>query len=182
MREGVLIKLGSPVLGNSRELPGRTTNLLVSRFPEPARLWNIVHDWSRVSGVKSLRCIEATLALVVLFLLANAPSLDESQNGFSLMDGEIRVRGVLVRKETNHPKWLLHLEKPIDVDGKEENVIEVIEPSPGPAMPLTNGSRYEFTGRLDVQRNRALLRVTTIRRLEDPTSANKLPQSKSAKP
>ena len=95
---------------------------------------------------------------------------------------EIRVRGVLARTETYPPKWLLRLEKPIDVGGKQMHVIEIMEPSPGPAAPLTNGSRYEFTGRLDIQRNRALLRVTTIRRLEDPTSTNKLPQSKSAKP
>ena len=115
----------------------------------------------------------ASIALVVLSLLTSMSSSGEPQNGFAVMDGEIRVRGVLSRTEADPPKWLLRLEKPIDVDGKETNVIEVMEPSPGPAAPLTNGSRYEFTGRLNTQRKPALLRVSTIRRLEGPATTNK---------
>ena len=54
------------------------------------------------------------------------------------MAGEIRVRGVLVYPEDHSQKWLLRLEKPIEIDGKEINVAKVIVSSTGRAF---NGRR-----------------------------------------
>jgi hypothetical protein len=130
--------------------------------------------------VNSTRWFGAALVLPALSLLTSTLSLADSQNGFALMAGEIRVQGVLARTGDHPPKWLLRLEKPIRLDGKETNVIEVIEPSPGPTAPLGNGRHYEFTGRLDTDRDPPLLQVTTIRRLDGPAPTHKISQSTSA--
>ena len=127
--------------------------------------------------MNSVRWSGAALALAALFLLAARFSFSDSQDGFALMAGEIRVRGVLSRTEDHPPKWQLRLEKPIHLDGKETKIIEIIEPSPGPAAPLLNRKYYEFTGRLDTRGNPPVLQVTTIRRLEAPRQPISCPRA-----
>lgn len=132
--------------------------------------------------MKSIRPLGVVRALALLFMFTSPSLVAHPQSGFPLMAGEIRLQGVLASTEDHPPKWLLHLEKPIEIDGKETNVIEVMVSPPGPAAPLTKGGRYEFTGRLDTQRNSASLRVTTIRRLDVPASPHKSSKGASAQP
>lgn len=139
-----------------------------------------MHDRRKVTEVKSSRLRRVAITVGVLPLLIYASSPAHSQNGFAPVAGEIKVRGVLARNADHPPKWLLRLEKPIRLDGEKTMVLEVMEPSPGPASPLLNGGHYEFTGRLDPQRIPPSLQVTTIRRLDAPAPTHKRPQSTPA--
>jgi hypothetical protein len=102
------------------------------------------------------------IAATSLFLVTHAYLLAHSQDGFAPMAGEIKVRGVLACTADHPQQWLLHLDKPIHLEGKKTTVLEVIEPSPGPARQLQSGDHVEFTGRLKPERNPPFIQVNTI--------------------